>query len=578
MQDNIQINIQKNYQDQRNSLKNKGTIDFDYLKNNFDQDNFDKRDFGNKIKLLSKSFNTRFIDQIDLENYKNFVNTIYQISYSDIKNSYKLGRKLFKDYKIHDICLDNIDFLGKEYLCYLYSDIIQMMFTNSPGGMQPHRDIIDMCKKGYEKTGYIECYYYLANLINGMCTCCFKPSNADQTAWKYYQKCLESGYENYSLHNDLIKISYNLILDNNNFSEEKEKYFNQMISSWDYLLVNFDDDKQFNFQKRLIIDNLIESSIILKKKDYLDNFLNNYFENFLDSLFITEILCFYYDYPGEYDKLVELCKTNMKPDKFNKIMLWVNFKLNKYSDMFTNINFLLEFNYDKKNKLSRITDDKIICFFLDNLDKFDNNILLKLIDYYFKISYHDWKIFFILFFDKLLGLDVDTQYIIDKIVLFDVDNSGCTYLIRDFNKNDTQIAKAFSDGLVNIIEYLTNNNNKLTKDSKQISCFINFLSKINPYCDYSNSDNNKYTNPFGTANLDEINIYHKVEDDKHDVWNIVTGEDSDYDSVYPTYSDYYNGLYKIKKNSQELDNKITQINQYIQENINLIKNKFDNSF
>lgn len=36
--------------DQRNSLKIKGTIDFEKIE--FDKDNFDKKDFGSKIKLL----------------------------------------------------------------------------------------------------------------------------------------------------------------------------------------------------------------------------------------------------------------------------------------------------------------------------------------------------------------------------------------------------------------------------------------------------------------------------------------------------------------------------------------------
>lgn len=87
-----------------------------------------------------------------MDNYKNFVDTIYKIVDTNIYNKYKLARKLFKDYQIHMICLDNINLLGKEYLSYLYLDIIQRIFTNCPDGMQPHRDIIDMCKKAFEKT------------------------------------------------------------------------------------------------------------------------------------------------------------------------------------------------------------------------------------------------------------------------------------------------------------------------------------------------------------------------------------------------------------------------------------------
>lgn len=199
--------------DQRNSLKNTCKIYFDKLISN--NIVFDKKQFGNKIKLMSRTFNTIFIDVIDINNYKYFIDIICSIVELKSNISYKLGRKIFLDYQIIDICLNNLNLLGKEYLYELYINVISKLFTNCPDGMQQHRDIIDMCKKGYNKTGYIECYYYLAYIINHMCWCCFRPTNAYQIAYKYYQICLDAEYETYLIYMDLIEICHSFIMSDN---------------------------------------------------------------------------------------------------------------------------------------------------------------------------------------------------------------------------------------------------------------------------------------------------------------------------------------------------------------------------
>ncbi len=77
--------------------------------------------------------------------------------------------------------------------------------------------------------------------------------------------------------------------------------------------------------------------------------------------------------------------------------------------------------------------------------------------------------------------------------------------------------------------------------------------------------------------MDKFSSYPYIKND-NEHWNIISGEDPDYDPIFPTYFDYYNQLYKIKKNSQELDIKIAKTNQYIQKNINLIKSNLDRIF
>ena len=551
--------------DQRNSLKIKCCTyltSLSYI--------LDNKKFGINIKLLSRSFNWNFVDHIDLENYKNFVEIIYDV----IKGEYKLKRKLFKDYQILDICLNNINLLGKEYLLYLYSNIIGCIFTNMPGGMQPHRDIIDMCKKGFNKTGYIECYYYLAYLINHMCICCYKSTNAKNTAYKYYQICLDSEYETYSMYIDLIEICHDFIMNDNIDKEKKEKYFEQIVKYFEK--TKNEKYKEERFYKNIRF--LVESSIKLDKKEYLDLIIDiiDYKDYIMNEL--CKLLCFYHNYQNDYTRLLEKIKIELEPNKFDGLMVNVNFNLGNYDEMFSNLYFLIDYNYDKKNKESRITDNKIIKYMLKNSNTIDNNIFVKLIDYYNKFSYHyDWKIIFILFFDKLIGMGVDKKYLDEKINLLKEKKSGYTFLIHKFDKNDTQIAKYFINGIFNITNYLIRQNNENENENKEvIKNFINFLSNINPYCDYDNIINSAYINPFGPEKLDELNLYLSLgEPGEKETWKIVQGEDPDYDLVYPTYSDYYDALYGIKKNSPDLDNKITETNNYIQDKINLVKKQID---
>lgn len=557
--------------DQRNSLKIKGTIELEKI--DFDKDNFDKKKFGNKIKLLSKSFNRDFIDQIDVENYKNFVNTIYGIV--DICYKFKLARKIFKDYQIHLICLDNINMLGKDYFCYLYDKVIKRLFTSLPGGMQPHRDIIDMCKKAYEKTGYIECYYYLANIIYHMCICCCRPSNADQTAYKYYQICLDSGYETYSIYYDLIEICYNFIWNDDIDIKKKQIYFKQIIDYKNKL-----NDKKYHDEKFYISDmksinyKLVQSSININDKDNLDLLLNQIDISDLKGIY-ENLLCYYKDYPNDFSKLLEKIKNFFEPIEFIDLMIDVNFELGNYQEMLENINHIINLEYNENSKIHLCINDKIIDYMLENSINIENNFFLKLVNfYYINKDMSKCKLFFILFFDKIIISDVEKEYLNDIITLFGIKNNDNTYFSMEFDKNYTIQAKKFIDGIGHLTDYLIDKKNK-----NIIKNFINFLSKINPYCDYDNQLKlgHNFTNPYGPKNLNDSNIQLFAEEQgKKYTWDKVKGDDPDYDLIYPTYSDYYKAIYHIKKNSPELEEQILMSNNYIQEKFNTVKDKFDN--
>lgn len=58
--------------DQRKSFKNKATKYFSE-KNNFSEESFSYKDFGRNIRFISNSFNVIFIDDIDVVNYKYFI-------------------------------------------------------------------------------------------------------------------------------------------------------------------------------------------------------------------------------------------------------------------------------------------------------------------------------------------------------------------------------------------------------------------------------------------------------------------------------------------------------------------------
>lgn len=549
--------------DQRKAFKNNYQLDADKNKKNFN------KIFGKQIKSLSKSFNHIFVDDIDIEHYKYFVEIIYDIPN---KACYRIARKIFKDYKILDIYLDNIDMIGKEYLDYLFLTVIQNLFTNLPGGMQPHRDIINMCKKVYNKTGFIESYYYLARIIYHMCLCCYSPTNADDTALKYYELCLANGFEKQEIYKDLINIYYSKcdnnianfykIIDYSTKTTNKQDHIDMIVK----LAIKLELNKYIypieQIGKFLSISNTNELILeVITTTDAKDIIAA------LDDSTLIELLTYYYNnYPEYYNIMINEIGKIKSQEKYIKFKLNLFFSLKKYSDMAENLNELLDLWEEEKQSVfseSRYINSHIINCLLDNFDMPDELFTKILTSKYISFD----KIQFVLYFDKLKYQSFSKDFLDKNIMELPNYEKFCTYLVHDFGKNHINEAIRFIDGIEKIVEYINANiqDNKKLRDK-----MIDFLSKINPYCDYDNSldvNGNKYINPFGQKDLDKLKTYITINDDTDD-WDKVYGEDPDYDTVYSTYHDYYNALYKIKETSPSVN--IMKANQYIEMKINKI--------
>jgi hypothetical protein len=580
-----------NNMDQRNALKIKGSIDFSKLKwKKFSKKN--KKEFGRKIRLQSKSFNLKFIDSIDVENYKNFVESIYKISYD--LNNYKLSRKLFNDYKIMDLYFDNIEIIGKEYLDYLYLRVIRTLFDIRDSKMQAHRDIIDICKLGYEKTGHIECYYYLAYIINHMCWCCYKPTNAWKIALKYYELCLSNGYENYEIYRDLIDIYCNYMfhkdtieLEIDNDTEKKNEYFNLLQKYWSKINEQHYEEN-FGLTHYLLFDDYFHILIVMKKKSLLDTILFN--ENItkinkIPNSYLTDCLCYYYDsHFDDFTNIIIRFKKEMTPIDYLDLKIKLYIKQNKQTELITSIEELLKLDIQSKEHSNQIASliNSFFDYYYENIFMMSSELCVKLIDfYYLKLQnsyyYRKWKIIFIIFFNVCLCETYD-DYLNNKINMLYDNNESTNILTVDFGRSETYDAKKIIDGIENISNYLINKKNK-----DLITTFINFLSKVHLFCCYDFE--NKYTNPFKLVKsktkfkqisepILETTLKTSSETDtkKNNTWCFVKGDDPDYDQVYPTYSDYYNALYG---NNDQINQKIKSTNEYIQEKINLVKEKIE---
>ncbi len=207
-------------------------------------------------------------------------------------------------------------------------------------------------------------------------------------------------------------------------------------------------------------------------------------------------------------------------------------------------------------------NSNIISCLLDNFDVSDELFTKIVTSTFFN------KNQFVIYFEKIKQ-QCSQDFLDENIIQLPVYKQFNTYLIRDFGKDDTVEAMRFIDGIEKIIEY-TQHNKKL-RDK-----MIDFLSKINPYCDYNNSldiNGNKYINPFGPKDLDKLKTYIKINDDTDD-WDKVYGEDPDYDTVYSTYREYYDALYNVKETpplvniNSNID--VMKANQYIEMKINKI--------
>jgi hypothetical protein len=609
--------------DQRNSLKTKSPINFDTLKwNSFNKK--DKKDLGRKIKLQSKTFNKKFIDNIDIENYKSFVDTIYKIGHKLI--NYKLAKKLFNDYKIIDLYFDNIRMIEKEYLDYLYLKVIKTLFDIRDFEMQTHRDIIDICKLGYEKTGYIECYYYLAHIIYHMCWCCYRPTNAWKTALKYYELCLSNGYENYSIYEDLIEIYCNYIFNTNKNTiqleievEKKEEYFDQFLVYWYKFNEKYKENTyQLNeFAYSNLFDNFFKLLVQMKKKSLLDAILFDEDIQKIEKInteYLADCLYYYHDnHLDDFTSINDKLEKEMDPVNFICLKIKLYVKQNNQTQLISSVEEALNLYFQsihitKLNKVFFVSiSDSIYSFFEyynENIIVISDDLCIKLINFYYlnlqTYSHNKWIRIFVIFFNNICINRAYDDYLNDKLNVLCENNELNDGLTNGFKKYDMLEAKKFIDGIDSITTYLINKKNK-----ESLTALTNFLGKICLFCD-NDGDNevnikNKYSNPFKTItsiseplnesdknkfgwskklNIESIGARGSTRNQKFpeafkgNTWCFIKGEDPDYDPMYSTYSDYYNALYGIK-DQIEINQKIESTNEYIQEKINLVKEKID---
>lgn len=554
------------------------------------QEKLDKNKLGKTIKSLGKTFNKIFVDEIDINNYKNFVDKIYQIAYS--LNEYGIARKLFNEYQILDICLSNIEKLGKEYTKTLFFDIINSLFNERNLEMQGHRNIIDMCKYSFNKTGLFDFYYYMAHIINGMCWCCYRPTNAHKTALKYYEICLTNGFVNGVIYADLIDIYYDYIFSNEQINnEEKEKSFNSFLSYWKGFNKNkHKEDKVFIYRNSILFDKAIGVFIMMNKKPQLDLLILD-IEKILESSEIIKLLNYYHN--NHYEEFVEFSQKIKTINLVKYYCLTTDLALlqNNWSQAVIGLEKLLDLSFEHTGKKDlnkhniKTTYDKFFSCYIENEEKFllQSDTILKLINYYYLYLPNylatEWIKLFGIFFKKMSSSTQLDDYLIEKINLIGEKNIPDNNFM--FKPCEVTKAKKFIDGIYSIILYLKNKPN-----NNQIKNLVMFLTYNNVFCRVNTDDlddvNIQFTNPFNpNVKHNQTHILtlatNSIVKHNENTWCFVKGNDIDYDPTYPTYSDYYNSLYQVNK-EKELDktNLTTKTNQYIQAKLNLIKNQIDN--
>lgn len=488
-----------------------------------------------------------------------------------------------------EICAYNVNKLGKEYFYYMYDTIVFTLFINGKNCMQNHRDIIDMCKKGFKITKCFECYYFLAKLIYGICWCCCRPTNANLIGYKYYKIFLESG-SNDNLYNynkdhyfngyrdnmhymanlDLIEICNDFIIDEEEKNNiKKEKYFDEIVT-YCKNIKTIEDTTGFVGDKRHF-EYLTESAIFLKNKTFLTELLNNSMNfnvSILDCCDLIDLLKLFYD-----SETFDVIKNKMNADEFNEKMIFVNFNLEKYDKMIECIDYMIE-TYKDSQVAYKLIDYKIMHYMLENLNVC-NSIHVKLINYYFnRQGFHQisWKILFVLCFSKISNY-CDILVITSYIIQLSNDKNYCDFqMMTNFNKKTYTFTKLFVDQIKLIASYISNC--KFAKFYNDIkSSFSFFIGNLDVFleCEMDKDNIIKYTNPFNEANENPICCVSVTNNQSSDnkKCEIVIGNDIDYDTVYSSYSDYYDALYRINKEEYKEQNKRKiELNNYIQECLN----------
>lgn len=579
--------------DQRNSLKTKAISNIKNInKLEFNNKNIkQRREFGRLINLLSKSFNQKFVDDIDIDNFNIFIDTIKNVITHN--HSYRTARKVFKNYKVADIVFNNYKKLGKEYVVRFFEDTVRYLFTNLPMGMQAHRDIIDICKSGYNKTSYIECYYFLGRIINNMCICCFKPSNASKTAIKYYKMCVDNSLKCVEMYCDLFEIYVNEIKFKSETSTDiNDSYFEGAKMCYEKYKLLKDDETMYlhakkNSRNTYECDNeiLLECAIILEKHDYINDYIkNNDIFELYPHIFVDLLTYFYKHNIDMFNDNIKKLKENNNIESLRDVYE----KLEMY-DVAKDYMIQMLSCENKSNypDYKYINDILIKCPNLTNIDydKLTENII-KIKNKIVKNNQHSHiiKSFFTfsILISKLHILQIknDNEIIILLDIFFEnnylnsfpsADNylcyDNCVFGIHRIENYD--MAKV-------IIDYVSEAVNIIIKKRPQYIEQIKY-AMINGY--FYISGFGCYTtylsNPFDTK--DETTTLNVNEKTNNTPWDFVTGNDDDYDTVYDDYSSYYNAIYGMTNDERRKDKeKVDETNYYIQNKLKILKEKIKN--
>lgn len=238
------VNIYDMKNDQRHALINNANIcNMNLAKCD---SNYEKK-HGKCINTAYKSFNHIFIDNIDIENFKMFISIIKSDKILDDLNGspnqnewiarYAIRRKIYHNYKVYDIAIDNYEKLGDEYMSYFLENELYRLYDYINDGLYLCRDIIYICKKGFEKTKQFVFYYYLAHCIY---KAEYKQANYRQLVIKYYNICITNNYEKIEMYYDLHDLYYEMICDklcsNNDIKKFYELYESYYIKYKTFLL------------------------------------------------------------------------------------------------------------------------------------------------------------------------------------------------------------------------------------------------------------------------------------------------------------------------------------------------------
>ena len=505
--------------DQRKSLFTKGQQMFD---------NTDAPTIGKSIKLLAKSFNTIFIDELDINNYMEFIKLLLDRCDKSEKCKILNNRavvKIIKRHALDDILFNNFSFFNMDQIHDFVTRYINNILATREFGMQSHREVIDICKKGFNITKSYIWYYYLAYCVNHMCICCYKPANAHKTAIKYYELCIDNGfieqYEKYeqgfiaTMYGDLIELYEQCIVCDDLSNVYKHMYFEKIIHAHDmHCIYNITQQSgvlnRFSMYKYIISSALSMHNI----KFFIDNFEYIKYQTYEYSHYdIDKLAIVYFDNDSsKFDNYLEYLKDIQDDQSYNETMMNIYGRLNMYKQM---TEYLVKYLQCSVHHETNKASHRPIC----------HHVLIKLIkaDVCDNMSVGVYKEIL-----KYSGSFFDQIMLIDKISISDDDyinyinemvNDNIEMRMHDFYHKEIMLSKLFIDSLLKILKILKKYN------SPHIVLFKTFLENNNMFADGYN-----YDAPCNYFNGESNHCYLTIDPENKQCYDmIVYGNDVDYD-------------------------------------------------